>query len=197
MDAAKLIGLLTEAECETSKEGCPHHYGRVPTFNYCWPCRTRALDKVKLNKGRIEITEGSLVTAVRIIGRRLAEYETGWAYIREAARRLVSNVVTCVYCGHEYPEGTPAAKDALLTEHIARCEKHPMRELSVIVSLLEQTIEMNGWDAFWVRLKGLPVSKFIGPLKSVLADRLGERRNKAEDTLNALANDAPPLSEGT
>jgi hypothetical protein len=37
-------------------------------------------------------------------------------------------IVTCVYCGHEYPDGTPTAKHELLTEHIKTCEKHPMRE---------------------------------------------------------------------
>jgi len=39
-----------------------------------------------------------------------------------------NNVVTCVYCGHQYPDGTPTAKHVLLTEHIKICEKHPMRE---------------------------------------------------------------------
>ena len=38
------------------------------------------------------------------------------------------NIVTCVYCGHEYPDGTPTAKNELLTEHIKICTKHPMRE---------------------------------------------------------------------
>lgn len=36
-------------------------------------------------------------------------------------------VLTCVYCGHEYPQDTPAHGDKVLTDHIARCEKHPMR----------------------------------------------------------------------
>lgn len=41
----------------------------------------------------------------------------------------MSNVVTCVYCGHEYPDGTPTAKAEALTEHIQQCEKHPMTAL--------------------------------------------------------------------
>lgn len=36
-------------------------------------------------------------------------------------------IITCVYCGHEYPNGTPTAKHQLLTEHIKVCNKHPMR----------------------------------------------------------------------
>ena len=38
-------------------------------------------------------------------------------------------IVTCVYCGHEYPDGTPTSQDEKLTEHIKVCKKHPMREL--------------------------------------------------------------------
>ena len=38
-----------------------------------------------------------------------------------------NQVVTCVYCGHEYPDGTPTAKHDSLTAHIKVCEKHPMR----------------------------------------------------------------------
>lgn len=39
----------------------------------------------------------------------------------------MNNVLTCVYCGHEYPDGTPSAKHKLLTDHIRVCEKHPLR----------------------------------------------------------------------
>ena len=41
------------------------------------------------------------------------------------------NVVTCVYCGHEYPPGTPTSGSNImqLTEHIKVCEEHPMRAL--------------------------------------------------------------------
>lgn len=38
-------------------------------------------------------------------------------------------VLTCVYCGHEYPQGTPASGDNVLTDHIQQCEKHPMKKL--------------------------------------------------------------------
>ena len=38
-------------------------------------------------------------------------------------------ILTCVYCGHEYPQETPASGHQVLTEHIKVCEKHPMRQL--------------------------------------------------------------------
>ena len=41
----------------------------------------------------------------------------------------MDTVVTCVYCGLEYPKGTPTSKNSLLTEHIKVCEKHPMKAL--------------------------------------------------------------------
>lgn len=40
-----------------------------------------------------------------------------------------SRVLTCVYCGHEYPQDTPAWGNQVLTDHIKVCAKHPMRQL--------------------------------------------------------------------
>jgi len=41
----------------------------------------------------------------------------------------MSNILTCVYCGHAYPEGTPPHGSQVLTDHIKVCEKHPMKKL--------------------------------------------------------------------
>jgi hypothetical protein len=49
-------------------------------------------------------------------------------------------VITCVYCGHEYPKGTPAAKHQLLTEHIKICESHPMRDAEATVIKLRSAL---------------------------------------------------------
>lgn len=38
-------------------------------------------------------------------------------------------ILTCVYCGMAYPQGTPAHGDKILTDHIKICEKHPMQKL--------------------------------------------------------------------
>ncbi len=40
-----------------------------------------------------------------------------------------TQVLTCAYCGHAYPPGTPASQADQLSAHIRVCEKHPMREL--------------------------------------------------------------------
>lgn len=50
---------------------------------------------------------------------------------REWARKLqrTTQTLTCVYCGKEYPPGSPAHGASVLTEHIRVCEKHPMHAL--------------------------------------------------------------------
>ena len=42
---------------------------------------------------------------------------------------MADRVLTCVYCGHEYPQNTPAWDNEVLTEHIKVCAKHPMSRL--------------------------------------------------------------------
>lgn len=66
-------------------------------------------------------------------------------------------VLTCVYCGHTYPPGTLAAMHPLLTAHVERCEKHPMRavveernrllaRLNKIAITLETAVCTDGCD---------------------------------------------------
>lgn len=57
-----------------------------------------------------------------------------------AAQAGSHSVVTCVYCGHEYPEGTPTAKHDLLTAHIKVCEMHPMREAEARIKRLRKAL---------------------------------------------------------
>lgn len=49
-----------------------------------------------------------------------------------------NRVVTCVYCGFQYPDGTPTYQDEQLTAHIGVCEKHPMSKLKAVVDDLLQ-----------------------------------------------------------
>lgn len=53
---------------------------------------------------------------------------------------MCNQIVTCVYCGHEYPNGTPTAKHKLLTEHIKACEKHPLRASERKIELLKKAL---------------------------------------------------------
>lgn len=49
-------------------------------------------------------------------------------------------VLTCVYCGMEYPQNTPAWGSDVLTEHIKVCEKHPMRAAEVTIAKLKAAL---------------------------------------------------------
>lgn len=45
-------------------------------------------------------------------------------------------LITCVYCGHEYPDQTPTHGAQVLKDHIKVCEKHPMREAEEKIKIL-------------------------------------------------------------
>ena len=49
-------------------------------------------------------------------------------------------ILTCVYCGHEYPQDTPTHGDGVLTEHIKICERHPMRKAERDIALLRSAL---------------------------------------------------------
>jgi hypothetical protein len=47
---------------------------------------------------------------------------------REWVRKLTreERVLTCIYCGHAYPPGSPTHGAEVLTAHAATCEQHPL-----------------------------------------------------------------------
>lgn len=49
-------------------------------------------------------------------------------------------ILTCVYCGHEYPQDTPAAGSEILTEHIKVCERHPLRKAESDTAMLRTAL---------------------------------------------------------
>ena len=49
-------------------------------------------------------------------------------------------ILTCVYCGHEYPQNTPSAGSEVLTEHIKVCGRHPMRKAEADIALLRSAL---------------------------------------------------------
>lgn len=55
--------------------------------------------------------------------------ETTQDIAEEIAKALQneSQILTCIYCGHQYPPGTPNSNHVELTNHIAQCEKHPLK----------------------------------------------------------------------
>ena len=52
----------------------------------------------------------------------------------------MSKILTCVYCGMAYPEGTPPHGAKILTDHIKICPKHPMREAEATIKKLRNAL---------------------------------------------------------
>lgn len=50
-------------------------------------------------------------------------------------------ILTCVYCGMEYPQNTPASGSAVLTDHIRICSKHPLRKAEETIAKLRKAVE--------------------------------------------------------
>ncbi|MBF0350923.1 MAG: hypothetical protein HQM11_07805 [SAR324 cluster bacterium] len=53
---------------------------------------------------------------------------------------MEGRVLTCVYCGHEYPQENPAWGNEVLTDHIRVCPKHPMRKAESDIALLRNAL---------------------------------------------------------
>ena len=49
-------------------------------------------------------------------------------------------ILTCVYCGQEYPQDTPAWGAQVLTDHIRECPKHPMRKAEADIATLRAAL---------------------------------------------------------
>lgn len=57
-------------------------------------------------------------------------------------------IITCVYCGQEYPQDTPPHSAEILTEHIKVCEKHPLRASEAKCAKLRKAlIELVGAES--------------------------------------------------
>lgn len=53
---------------------------------------------------------------------------------------LPSRTLTCVYCGQEYPQGTPTWGSKVLTDHIKVCKKHPLHKAEQIIIELKEKL---------------------------------------------------------
>jgi len=49
-------------------------------------------------------------------------------------------VLTCVFCGQEYPVGTKAHGEQILVDHIKVCEKHPLRAAEATIKKLQSVL---------------------------------------------------------
>ena len=94
------------------------------------------------NNARRELIE-DLAAALESDRALLKQAEAERDEARDWVRRMHNeqSVLTCVYCGHAYPPGTPPSNAEALTVHVAVCPKHPM---AVDRALLRRILE--GWS---------------------------------------------------
>jgi len=90
-----------------------------------------------------------------------------------------NTVVTCVYCGHQYPDGTPTAKHKLLTEHIKTCEKHPLREAEYKIERMRNAL---------IGLVGASTKDELDDMEQVILSTAASEEDKAVaiDAIDAL-----------
>lgn len=95
-----------------------------------------------------KVIEACANTCPERIFKSLEQFKNHLRHYFTAAMRLNdTRVLTCVYCGHEYPQGTPTAGAEILTEHIRVCEKHPLRKAEQDKSNLRKALmDMMGLD---------------------------------------------------
>ena len=91
------------------------------------------------------------------------------------------NVLTCVFCGHAYPEGLPPHGAQELYDHIKICKKHPMRQLEIDSRKLRRA------------LVGVVGADSDDDLTAVLS--LMERLNYDRDTIHVTHTAAKALRE--
>ncbi len=93
----------------------------------------------------------------------------------------MSEILTCVYCGQEYPPGTPPHGAQILTDHIKVCIKHPMRALEVKYALIrnallglvgtEDRIHLDAMEAHTRMTKSICEEDRAGTLNAIHAIR--------------------------
>ena len=100
---------------------------------------------------------------------------------REWVRKLTAEqcVLTCVYCGHAYPPGTPGSNHEALTAHVVVCEEHPAMRLRKALSAFIDAIHCG--DLSWLQVSlelrlGREPSSMPLSRRSRLVERRRERR---------------------
>lgn len=88
-------------------------------------------------------------------------------------------ILTCVYCGMEYPQGTPSHGAQVLTDHIKVCKEHPMRKCEAdrdklrraLIGLVgaETTEELKKIEASMRAMSGIPEDDRCGGINAIKA----------------------------
>lgn len=91
-------------------------------------------------------------------------------------------ILRCAFCGHEYPDGTPATKHQALNHHVVQCLEHPLWK-KMHDYLVE---ECKLWDA------DPDFGDHVNPLLC-LASRVALKQMEAQDALAACRRECDGL----
>lgn len=73
-------------------------------------------------------------------------------------------VLTCVFCGQQYPDGTTSHGAQALVDHINQCEKHPLRAANLEIENLRRQLNIERL----LRRPWLPIDQ--APKSAILSD---------------------------
>lgn len=105
--------------------------------------------------------------------------DLGWCDIPDADPASGAEghrVMTCVYCGTEYPQDTPGWNNGVLTAHIRVCPKHPLRQAEADISLLRKAL---------IGLIGAETRKELEPMEAMVRALPAPEQDKAV-SINAI-----------
>lgn len=99
-----------------------------------------------------------------------------------------SRTVTCVFCGHGYPPGTPPSNHEALIDHVENCPAHPMRKWRLraeaaesYLNICRKSLEIeNTPDADLITMSNLMI-KSGEPLMAAICDAEREYKSFLKD----------------
>jgi|GEM_PF-1548099 len=89
---------------------------------------------------------------------------------------MENRILTCVYCGQEYPQDTPAHGSQVLTEHIRNCPSHPLRKAESDITLLRSAL---------VGLIGVSTEQELRQMETIMRSLIAPDQDKAA-SINAI-----------
>jgi chromosome segregation ATPase len=136
-----LIKKVKELEAEINSR-IENHYKDLVQADVQWKEREASLiDEIKDLEADLSLNASMLAHQCdlsREAETRVMELEYDNKRLEKWVGDLQSGMyINCVYCGHQYPKGTPGVMQEILYEHIRKCPKHPLRKSEARVKELE------------------------------------------------------------
>ena len=130
--------------------------------------------------------------AQAVIANLRAERDEARAFGEKSAKQYNdlladSQVVTCAFCGQEYPRGTPRHGDGGLAAHIEVCPKHPLAEaqerIKTLVIYGDSASELLGREAGKVIALRVEVARLEKGLRYIYVRNYTGAASVAQDVL--------------